>query len=128
MEQFHVISLVGADTRIVTPASDLAQATRDLNRKTLALHARHALSWLLRGSAVAAIFLLGRFAVEGAIGGALTWTAGFMSVYITWESRATGKQSCTGFATMRATGSSARTTRSSRRCRSRNPFSPSEGT
>ena len=84
MEQFHVISLVGADTRIVTPASDLAQATQDLNRKTLALHARHALGWLLRGSAVAAIFLLGRFAVEGAIGGALTWTAGFMSVYIAW--------------------------------------------
>ena len=84
MEQFHVISLLGADTRSVAPASDLAQATRDLNRKTLVLHARHALGWFLRGSVVFGIFLLGRFAVEGTIGGALTWTAGFLSLYVAW--------------------------------------------
>lgn len=84
MEQFHVISLLGADTRIVSPDSDLAQATHDLNRKTLGLHGRHALAWLMRGSIVAGLFLLGRFAVEGAIGGAMTWTSGFLSVYVAW--------------------------------------------
>jgi len=84
MEQFHVISLLGADTRVVAPSSDLAQATRDINRKTLALHARHSLAWLLRCGVVAGIFLIGRYALEGTIGGALTWTAGFGSVYVAW--------------------------------------------
>jgi hypothetical protein len=84
MDQFHVISLFGADTRAVAPTSDLAQATRDLNRKTLALHGRHAFAWLIRAGIVACLFLLGHFIVEGAIGGAMTWTSGFLSIYVAW--------------------------------------------
>ena len=84
MEQFHAISLLGADTRIAAQASDLAQATQNLNRKTLLLHARHALRWLMLASTMAGIFLLGHYAVDGAISGALKWTAGFLSIYVAW--------------------------------------------
>ena len=84
MDQFHVISLLGADARYADHNTDLAQATRDLNRKTLRLHARHAASWLLRAALVAGLFLLGRFVIEGSIGNAMAWTAGFLSLYVLW--------------------------------------------
>ncbi len=84
MDQFHVISLLGADARYADHTTDLAQATRDLNRKTLRLHGRHAVAWLLRAALVAGLFLLGRFVVEGSIGHALTWTSGFLSLYVLW--------------------------------------------
>ena len=84
MEQFQAISLLGADTRFAAPASDLAQVTQNLNRKTLVLHARHALRWLLLGIAVAGLILLGHYVVEGTIGSALKWTAGFLSIYVAW--------------------------------------------
>ncbi len=84
MEQFHVISILGADARFCNDNTDLAQATRDLNRACMQRHLRHAVAWLLRAAFVAGLFLLGRFGIEGAIGGALSWTAGFMSVYVLW--------------------------------------------
>ena len=84
MEQFHVISILGADARFTKSATDLEQATRDLNRKTLKLHARHAVSWLLRAALVLGLFLLGRYGLEGAIGGALSWTSGFLGIYVVW--------------------------------------------
>jgi hypothetical protein len=84
MDQFHVISLLGADTRLVEPANDLAEATRDLNRKTMKQHARHAASWLLRAAFALSLFLVGRYAIQGSVGGALCWTAGFGSVYVLW--------------------------------------------
>ena len=84
MEQFHVISILGADARFHKPDSNLAQATRELNRKILKRHLRHAASWLVRASVVAGLFLLGRFGVDGAVGGALSWTSGFLAVYVLW--------------------------------------------
>lgn len=85
MEQFHVISILGADARFVESTSDLAQATHDLNRNTLRLHGRHAVSWSLRAALVLCLFLLGRYLIDGAIGGAVSWTAGFLSVYVLWH-------------------------------------------
>ncbi len=84
MDQFHVISLLGADTRLAEPANDLAEATRDLNRKTMKQHARHAAAWLLRAAVALGLFLVGRYVVQGSVGGALCWTAGFGSVYVLW--------------------------------------------
>lgn len=84
MEQFHVISLLGADVRLLDHHTNLSQATRDLNRKTLKLHFQHVLSWLLRGLVVASLFLLGRYVLDGAIGGALSWTSGFLVLYLLW--------------------------------------------
>ena len=84
MEQFHVISILGADAQFLDRNTNLSQATRDLNRNTFKLHMRHVVSWLLRGVFVATLFLLGRYAVEGAIGGALSWTAGFLVFYLLW--------------------------------------------
>lgn len=84
MEQFHVISLLGADARLLDRNTNLSQATRDLNRKTLKLHFQHVLSWLLRGLVVASLFLLGQYVVNGTIGGALSWTSGFLALYLLW--------------------------------------------
>ena len=70
MEQFNVISLLGADAQVLTPDTDVAEATKDLNRKSLKLHGRHALSWLFRSAGIAALYLAGRFGLEGAIAGA----------------------------------------------------------
>lgn len=84
MEQFHMISILGADAQFLDRNTNLSQATRDLNRNTLKLHFQHVLSWLLRGVFVATIFLLGRYAIEGAIGGALLWTSGFLVFYLLW--------------------------------------------
>lgn len=84
MEQFHVISLLGADARLLDRNTDLSQATRNLNRKTLKLHFQHAMSWLLRGLVVATLFLLGRFVVDSTIGGALSLTASFLAIYLLW--------------------------------------------
>ena len=84
MDQFHVISLLGADTRLTDPTDDLAQATRDLNRKALKQHARHAAAWLLRTALVLGLFLVGQYVVQGSVGGALSWTAGFGSIYVLW--------------------------------------------
>ena len=88
MEQFHVISLLGADARIPSRTSDLEKAREDLNKKTIKLHLRHALSWLLRGALVLSLLLSGLYLVEGNIGGAMSWTAGFLGVYIFWFSAA----------------------------------------
>jgi hypothetical protein len=85
MEQFHVISILGADARILKNDSDLAQATHELNSKCLRLHARHAVSWLLRAAFVLSLFLLGRYVVEGTIGGAISWTAGFVALHVLWH-------------------------------------------
>ena len=84
MEQFNVISILGADAQVLTPDTDVAQATRDLNRKTLKMHGRHALSWLTRATAIAALFMLGRYGLEGTIGGAMSLTAVFASAYLLW--------------------------------------------
>ena len=84
MDQFHVISLLGADTRLVEPANDMPQATRELNRKTWKQHARHAVAWSLRAAVALGLFLIGQYAVQGSVGGALCWTAGFGSVYVLW--------------------------------------------
>jgi hypothetical protein len=84
MEQFHVISLLGAGARFCNDNTDLAQATRELNRMIVQRHLRHAAAWLLRAAIVAGLFLLGQFGIEGTIGGALSWTAGFLSIYVLW--------------------------------------------
>lgn len=84
MEQFHVISILGADAQFLNRTTNLSQAKRDLNTKTLGLHARHMLSWLMRGGFILSIFLLGRYVIDGTIGGALVWTSGFLAVYLLW--------------------------------------------
>mgnify|MGYP000004667460 CR=1 FL=1 len=44
--------------------------------------------WLLISFAiwggVLGLFLLGRFVIEGSIGNAMAWTAGFLSLYVLW--------------------------------------------
>lgn len=84
MEQFHVISILGSDAQFLNRSTDLSQARRDLNTKTFRLHARHTLSWLIRGGFILSIFLLGHYVVDGTIGGALVWTSGFLAVYLLW--------------------------------------------
>lgn len=84
MEQFNVISLLGADAQLHSRTTDLAKAREELNRKTVRLHMRHAFSWLLRGAVVAGLFLAGQFAVEGTVGGAMAWTSGFLAIYLFW--------------------------------------------
>lgn len=88
MEQFHVISLLGADARLPSRTSDLEQAREDLNKRTIKLHLRHALSWLLRGAVVLSLLLSGLYLVEGNTGGAMSWTAGFLGIYLLWFSAA----------------------------------------
>ena len=82
MEQFHVISLLGADARLFSHTSDLAEARQNLNRNTLRLHMRHVLAWSARCVLVLGLFLLGRYAMESAIGGAIAWTSGFLGIYL----------------------------------------------
>lgn len=84
MEQFHVISLLGADTQPVLQAGNPKQARRLLFRKILKLHLRHTVSWLLRGAFLGSLFLLGQYAVAQPIGGALTWTAAALAIYLLW--------------------------------------------
>ena len=84
MEQIHVISILGADARFLSCKDDLSQAVHDLNRKTLRLHSRHVVSWALRGAFILSLFLLGRYGPENAVSGALTWTSGFLFVYLLW--------------------------------------------
>ena len=84
MEQFHVISILGANARFVDPSTSYEQARRDLNRRFLRSHLQHAAAWLLRGCAAAGLFLLGRYVLEGGLGGAATWGAAFLSFYLFW--------------------------------------------
>ena len=84
MEQFHVISILGANARMLDPSTSLEQARRKLNRRVMRSHLQHVAAWLLRGSIVLCVFLLGQYVVEGSPGGALTWTAGFLCVYLAW--------------------------------------------
>lgn len=84
MEQFHVISILGANARMLDPSTSLEQARRKLNRHVMRSHVHHLAAWLLRGGVILCVFLLGRFVVEGGLGGALTWTAGFLCIYLAW--------------------------------------------
>lgn len=82
IEQFNVISILGSESQVLNPETDVATATKDLNRKTMRLHGRHAISWLLRGTFVGLLFLLGRYGIEGTIGGALSMTSAFLGLYV----------------------------------------------
>lgn len=82
IEQFNVISILGSEAQVLNPETDVAAATQALNRKTLRLHGRHAVSWLLRGVFVGLLFLLGRYGIDGAIGGALSMTSAFLGLYV----------------------------------------------
>ena len=84
MEQFHVISILGANARMLDPSTSLEQARRKLNRNVMRSHVQHLAAWLLRGGVILCVFLLGRFVVEGGLGGTLTWTAGFLCIYLAW--------------------------------------------
>lgn len=84
MEQFHVISILGASARFIDPSTSFEQARRELNRRTLRLHANHVTAWLLRAGVVLSIYLLGRFVVGGSVGGAMGWSAAFLAVYLAW--------------------------------------------
>ena len=84
MEQFHVISILGADARFLGANDDLSRAVADLNRKTLRLHARHAVSSALRGTFILLLFLLGSYGPESAVSGALALTSGFLALYLLW--------------------------------------------
>jgi hypothetical protein len=84
MEQFYVISLPGTDAQASQNACDPKQARRNLLRKILILHLRHALSWLLLGALILSIYLLGRYAMEGAVNGVLGWTSSFLAAWLLW--------------------------------------------
>jgi len=84
MEQFHVISILGANARMLDPSTSLEQARRKLNRRVMRSHAQHAAAWLLRGAVILCLYLIGRFVVEGGLSGVLTWSAGFLCVYLAW--------------------------------------------
>ena len=84
MEQFHVITLLGADTQPLLQAGNPKQARRFLFRKMFRLHFRHAVSWLLRGAFVGSLFLLGRYVVAEPVGGALAWTSAALALYLLW--------------------------------------------
>jgi hypothetical protein len=82
MEQFHVISILGANARMLDPSTSLEQAHRRLNRHVMRSHAHHLAAWLLRGGVVLCLFLLGRHVAEGGLGSVLTWTAGLLGIYL----------------------------------------------
>lgn len=84
MEQFHVISILGANARMLDPSTSLDEARRKLNRHVMRSHAHHVAAWLLRGGVVLCVFLLGRYVAGGGLGEALTWTAGFLCLYLAW--------------------------------------------
>ena len=84
MEQFHVISILGANARFLDPSTSYEQARRRLNRRTLRAHAHHAAAWLLRGAAVLALFLLGRYVVEAGVGHALAWASAVLAPWVAW--------------------------------------------
>ena len=67
MEQFHVISILGANARMLDPSTSLEQAHRRLNRHVMRSHAHHIAAWLLRGGVVLCLFLLGRYVAEGGL-------------------------------------------------------------
>jgi len=84
MEQFHVISILGANARMLDPSTSLEQARRRLNRHVIRSHAQHAAAWLLRGAVILSVYLLGRFVVEDGMGSVLTWSAGFLCAWLAW--------------------------------------------
>lgn len=84
MEQFHVISILGANARMLDPSTSLEQARRKLKRNFMRAHVQHVAAWLLRGGVALCLYLLGRFVVEGGFGEALTWTAGSLCIYLAW--------------------------------------------
>lgn len=84
MEQFHVISILGANARMLDPSTSLEQARRKLNRRVMRSHAQHAAAWMLRGAVILSLYLLGRFVVEGGSGNALIWASGLLCLYLAW--------------------------------------------
>ena len=84
MEQFHAISIVGGDARHDDRPASFETSRRQLNRETAALHARHATLWLLRGIAIAGLYLVGRHAVDGAAGSLLAGAAAPLGAWLLW--------------------------------------------
>ena len=65
MEQFHVISILGANARMLDPSTSLEQAHRRLNRHVMRSHAHHVAAWLLRGGVILCLFLLDMGLIAG---------------------------------------------------------------
>jgi len=80
MEQFSDICNLGSEVQLLDRQTYINQSTKVINRQVLRMHARHAVSWLLRAVVIWYLFYLGRQVVDGVIGEVLIWTAGVLLV------------------------------------------------
>jgi hypothetical protein len=82
METLSFISIVGSEVQIPGHQQHITQSTKVLNRKVLKMHGRHMASWLLLVAGISYLFYLGTQVVEGVAGEAISWTAGFLLVFL----------------------------------------------
>jgi len=82
MEQFNVINHSGSEVQLLDRQSYITQNTKILNREVYRMHFRHFVSWLLRAAVISYLFYLGNHIIGGEAGGALSWMAGFLLVYL----------------------------------------------
>jgi hypothetical protein len=84
MQSFHAIGLRDVGVSPSGPSISFAQARRQLNRRTANRHLQQALSGLLRGATIAVVYLTGRYALDGAPGDLLVWTAFALCPWLGW--------------------------------------------
>jgi hypothetical protein len=82
MKTLSFISIVGSEAQIPEHQQHITQSTKTLNWKVLKMHGRHMASWLLLGAGISYLFHLGTQVVEGKAGEAISWTAGFLLVFL----------------------------------------------
>ena len=84
MQSFHAIGLRDVGVPLSDPSISFAQARRQLNRQTANRHLQQALSGLLRGAAIAGLYSIGRYALDGAPGDLLVWTSFALCSWLGW--------------------------------------------
>jgi len=82
MEQFNVINHLGSEVPLLDRQSYITQSTKLLKREVCKMHFQHFVSWLSRAAVISTLFYLGNYIIGGGLGGAITWTAGFLFVYL----------------------------------------------
>ena len=82
MEQFKVINHSESEVQLLDRQSYITQNTKMLNRCAFRMHFRHLVSWAVRAAVILYLFYLGGHTIGGVPGAALTWTAGFLLVYL----------------------------------------------
>jgi len=81
MDEYNVVNFFKSDICIEETGTDRSAAIEDLRRKVNKMHARYALTRLLRSVVLTGLLVLGMDVVESPWGDALAITAGFFLMY-----------------------------------------------